>query len=190
MGRRGQSKLTILIVFLVIITLLAIWMARSKKKEAELRETPAIPEETMAGKIEMPVEKLDKAWEEAQKIARGEQGPSPEVDYPKEMGNKGAKVRIDAFFPIGAGEGLTVSTNTLKKLVEEYKDKVYVRISLLVGPVAKEVGLDCAAIFINGRNYIRVGEEEIVLMRKNTHNPQLVEKAVKQAVGQAYKGSD
>lgn len=186
MERKGESKLVFLILVLVVVVVLAVWLAMSKREVTKSEEiSPIHPKVAgMGEKIEMPMEKLDEAWESANKLAKG--GPSVEVDYPKEFGTKDARVRIDAFFPVGAGEGLTISTNTLKKLAEEYKGKLYVRISLLVGPVAREVGLDCAGIFINGKNHITVGGEEIILLRKNTHNPELLEKAVKEAVAQAY----
>jgi len=185
MNRKGRAWLTTIIILLIIIAILLIWLARGKREKMESQEVSAVPHQTTEEKIDMPLEKLDKAWEEAQKLARGGQGASVEVDYPKQMGSEKAKVRIDAFFPMGAGEGLTVSTNVLKKLADEYKDKLLVRISLLAEPVAKELGLDCAVIFINGSNHIKVDGEEIVLIHKNTHNPELLEKAVKQAIAQA-----
>lgn len=181
---KGKGILIFLIILIVIIAV-AVWLSKGKKKEVEPQTITVVPESTLKEKIDMPIEKLDKAFEEAEKFARGERSTYVEVDYPKEMGNKEAKVRVDAFFPPG-GEGVSVSTEALKKLVEENKNKLYVRISLLVGPVAQEVGLDCAAVFINGKNYITADGEEIVLIRKTTHNTELLRKAIQQAIAQAY----
>ncbi|MGB9798097.1 MAG: hypothetical protein ACPLSK_05680 [bacterium] len=50
-----------------------------------------------------------------------------------------------------------VSSDVLGKLVKEQKDRLYVRISLLSGKMPEILGLSCAAIFINGRNYITSG---------------------------------
>ncbi|MGB9876426.1 MAG: hypothetical protein ACPLPS_01510 [bacterium] len=139
---------------------------------------------TSAEKMDLPREKLDEAWEEA-KRSREEGGLPITKKYPMEMGNKEAKVRVDAFFP-GPGEGLVVSSDVLGKLVKEQKDRLYVRISLLSGKMPEILGLSCAAIFINGRNYITVDGKEIVLMRHATHNASTVEGAVRQAIKKVY----
>ncbi|MGB9798095.1 MAG: hypothetical protein ACPLSK_05670, partial [bacterium] len=56
----------------------------------------------------------------------------------------------------------------------------------LFGSAAGQVGIHCATIFINGKNYVKVNGKEVVFGSTTTHNVQLIEKAVKQAIAEAY----
>jgi hypothetical protein len=174
----------ILLLLLAIIVGVAVYLLRKGE-----RAVPEAAKEALSSpeKMDLPREKLDEAWEEA-KRAKEIEGLPITKKYPLEMGNKEAKVRVDAFFP-GPGEGLVTSSNVMKKLAEEYKDKLYVRISILGGKMPELLGFTCAAIFINGRNYIRVDGQEIILMRHATHDASTVEKAIRQAIKENYGAS-
>lgn len=104
--------------------------------------------------------------------------------YTKEMGSRNAKVRVDAFLPMESCQGPT--TMILEKLAKEYKDKLYVRTYPLFGTASGQVGIHCATIFINGKNYAKVDGKEVVFGSEATHNVNLIEKAVKQAIAEAY----
>lgn len=106
------------------------------------------------------------------------------ASYTREMGNKDAKVRVDAFLPMESCQGPTAMT--LEKLAKEFKDKLYVRTMPLFGPAAGQVGIHCATIFINGKNYVKVEGKEVVFDSKMTHNVNMIEKAVRQAIAETY----
>lgn len=106
------------------------------------------------------------------------------ANYTKEIGNRDAKVRVDAFLPMESCQGPT--TMTLEKLAKEYKDKLYVRTYPLFGTAPGQVGVHCATIFINGKNYIKVDNQEIVFGSTTTHNVKMIEKAIRQAIAEAY----
>jgi hypothetical protein len=173
----------ILFVFVVILGIAIYFLRREERAVPQMaKEVTSFQE-----KMDLPMEKLDNAWEEA-KGGREVGGLPIAKKYPMEMGNKDAKVRVDAFFP-GPGEGLVTSTNVMEKLAKEYKDKLYVRISILSGKMPEILGFTCAAIFINGRNHIRVDGQEIILMRHATHDASTVEKAIRQAIKESYSSS-
>ncbi|MBC7330070.1 hypothetical protein H5T88_06885 [bacterium] len=174
----------IILLILLVIAGAAIYLRTKGEKAA-----PQVAKEMASSseKLYLPIEKLEEAWKEA-KRTKGVGGLPITIKYPLEMGNKDAKVRVDAFFP-GPGEGLVTSTNVMEKLVEEYKDKLYVRISILSGRMPELLGFTCAAIFINGRNYISVDGQDIVLMRHATHDASTVEKAIRQAIKENYGAS-
>jgi len=173
----------ILLVLVVIVGVAVYFLLKGERVVPEAaKEASSSPE-----KMDLPKERLDNAWEEA-KRTREVGGLPITKKYPMEIGNKDAKVRVDAFFP-GPGEGLVTSTNVMEKLAEEYKDKLYVRISLLSGKVPEILGFTCAAIFINGRNYITVDGQEIILMRHATHDASTVEKSIRQAIKENYSSS-
>ena len=174
----------IFLLLLAIIVGVAVYLHQKGERSVPkaVKEALSSPE-----KMDLPREKLDEAWEEAKRTK--EVGGLPITKkYPLEMGNKEAKVRVDAFFP-GHGEGLVTSTNVMEKLAGEYKDKLYVRISILGGRMSEFFGFTCAAIFINGRNYITADGQEIVLMRHSTHDASTVEKAIRQAIKKNYGAS-
>ncbi|MBC7330069.1 hypothetical protein H5T88_06880 [bacterium] len=160
------------------------------------------------GKLEVSIDTLEKAWKEAKKMEKMQsipgKGPMPPPSsnqpisqgklppmmmkmaqsYTRELGTKEAKVRVDAFLPMESCQGPTMQT--LEKLGKQYKDKVYIRTYPLFGPAAGQVGIHCSTIFINGRNYVKVNGKEIVFGSQTTHNVQLIEKAIKQAIAEAY----
>jgi hypothetical protein len=39
---------------------------------------------------------------------------------------------------------------------------------------------------INGKNYVKVNGQEVVFGSETTHNVQLIEKAIRQAIAEAY----
>jgi len=96
----------ILLLLLAIIAGVAVYLLQKGE-----RSVPEAAKEPLSApeKMDLPREKLDEAWEEAKRTK--EVGGLPITKkYPLEMGNKEAKVRVDAFFP-GPGEGLVTSTN-------------------------------------------------------------------------------
>ncbi|MBC7328565.1 hypothetical protein H5T87_10725 [bacterium] len=188
MKSRKTGRLFIPFILIVVLIIVVFYSVRKGKKAEQRGPSTTVQQEALLEKKEIPLEKLEEIWKKELKIVGGGRQTA---DYPKEMGNREAKVKVDAFFPPTAtmGEGLKISTDTLQELVRKYKDKLYVRIYLIVGPIADETQLDCAAIFINGKNYIKVDGEEIILLKKNTHNPELLRKAIEQAIKENYGDS-
>jgi hypothetical protein len=207
MIQNGQNRLFVIIFFIVIISAL-VWLvmrAKAGKVQTIGGQGAQVKE---GGKLELSIDSLEKAWKEAKKMERmgslQSKGPMPAPpsnqpisqknmppmmmkmaqSYTREMGTREAKVRIDAFLPMESCQGPTMQT--LEKLGKQYKDKVYIRTYPLFGPAAGQVGIHCATIFINGKNYVKVNGKEIVFGSQTTHNVQLIEKAVKQAIAEAY----
>ncbi len=210
MYRNGQNRLVIVIFFLIVVSALFWLMIRSKRGSSPPTSSTSSSIQAEE-KMEVSYEALEKAWSEAKKMKEKSPpvppGPMPPTNMPltnqpfspekmppavqkwaaahtKEMGTKEAKVRVDAFLPLEACQGPTAMT--LEKLAKEYKGRLYVRVYPLYGPAAGQVGVHCATIFINGKNYTNVDGKEVVLGSLVTHNVSLVEKAIKKAIGEAY----
>lgn len=209
-----QNRLVIVIFFIIIVSAFFWLMVRSKEGESASQSSAG--RASTGGKMEVSYEALEKAWKEAKKMGKmsalSSKGPMPPINVPpanipptnqplapgkfppmmqkmaasytREMGNREAKVRVDAFLPLESCQGPT--TMTLEKLAKDYKDKLYVRTYPLFGPAAGQVGIHCATIFINGKNYAKVDGKEVVFGSQVTHNVKLIEKAVEQAIAEAY----
>lgn len=215
MYQNRQNRLVIVIFFLVVASAL-LWLIMRSKAGSNPTPPTTASKASAGGKIEVSYEALDKAWKEAKKMEKmptsAAKGPVPPTNMPsanmpisnqpsspvnvppmmqkmamaqtKEMGSKDAKVRIDAFLPMESCQGATIVA--LEKLAKDYKDKIYLRTYPLFGPAAGQVGVHCATIFINGKNYAKVDGKEVVFGSEATHNVNLLEKAVKQAIAEAY----
>jgi hypothetical protein len=208
MMQNGQNRLFVVIFFIVIISALVWLMMRAKTERAKVVGEQGTQVSEHGGKIEITYDKLEKAWNEAKKMERmgslQSKGPMPAPpsnqpisqknmppmmtkmaqSYTREMGTSEAKVRVDAFLPMESCQGPTMQT--LEKLGKQYNDKVYIRTYPLFGSAAGQVGIHCSTIFINGKNYVKVNGKEVVFGSETTHNVQLIEKAVKQAIAEAY----
>ena len=207
MIQNGQNRLFVIVFFIVIISALA-WLVMRAKTGSVKTVSGQGAQVKEGGKLEVSIDSLEKAWKEAKKMEKMEsipgKGPMPAPpanhpvtqskmppmmmkmaqSYTREMGNKEAKVRVDAFLPMESCQGPTMQT--LEKLGKQYKDKVYIRTYPLFGPAAGQVGIHCSTIFINGKNYVKINGKEIVFGSQTTHNVQLIEKAIKQAIAEAY----
>jgi len=208
MMQNGQNRLFVVIFFIVIISALAWLLMRAKTERGKVVGEQGAQVSGHGGKIEITYDKLEKAWNEAKKMERmgslqskaQMSAPSPNQpvspsklppmmmkmsqSYTREMGNKEAKVRVDAFLPMESCQGPTMQT--LERLGKEYKDKIYIRTYPLFGPASGQVGIHCSTILINGKNYVKVNGQEVVFGSETTHNVQLIEKAIKQAIAEAY----
>jgi len=209
--QNGQNRLFVVIFFIVIISALAWLMMRAKTEKTKVVGQQGAQVSGHGGKMEISYDKLEKAWNEAKKMERmgslQGKGPMPapspnqpvspskmppmmmkmSQNYTREMGNKEAKVRVDAFLPMESCQGPTMQT--LEKLSKQFKDKVYIRTYPLFGPASGQVGIHCSTILINGKNYVKVNGKEVVFGSEATHNVQLIEKAIKQAIAEAYATS-
>ncbi|MGB9876427.1 MAG: hypothetical protein ACPLPS_01515 [bacterium] len=205
--QNGQNRLFVVIFFILIISAL-VWLIMRSKAPVSQQATGQVAQAGEGGKLEVTIDSLERAWKEAKKMEKMQslQGKGPmsapptnqpmmpgkmppmmmkmAQNYTREMGTRNAKVRVDAFLPMESCQGPTAQI--LEKLANQYKDKVFIRTYPLFGSAAGQVGIHCATIFINGKNYVKVNGKEVVFGSTTTHNVQLIEKAVKQAIAEAY----
>lgn len=124
--------------------------------------------------------------------------PSPvseeSIEWKRTFGDSKAKVKVEAFYPIGFG-GHEWVEEFVKELIDEFPGKVYAVIidwSVEEGMMERNKrGLSCGAFLINGKHTVTVDGESISFLR----NPMLggwtkeqLKKAVAAAVRSAYGG--
>lgn len=208
----NQNRFVVLIFFLIVIgSLFWLILTGGKGKPSPTTSSSKVSSVSNSDKMEVSPDKLEEAWESAKKMFAPPQHPMPTPPgnmpisnlppgktppspppmmmkmmqaYQKELGSKNAQVVVYAFLPAESCQGPTFQI--LQKLAQKYPQKLFVRILPLFGPPSGKLGLHCATIFINGKNYVTVEGKEIVFTSTVTHNVNLVQKAVEGKIKEVY----
>ncbi len=210
----NQNRFVVLIFFLIVLgSLFWLILTGGKGKPSPATSSGEASSASSGGKMEVSLDNLAEAWESTKKFVQqqppmptppgnmpisnlpsGKTPPSPPPmmtkmtkmmqSYQKELGSKDAQVVVYAFLPAESCQGPT--TQILQKLAQKYPQKLFVRILPLFGPPSGKLGLHCATIFINGKNYATVEGKEIVFTSTVTHNVNLIQKAVEGKIKEVY----